>query len=227
MDASANQTAARRPSPIRRTYVINAAFQWKYTILVVVGVFIASSVISSVLFGILHERARSAVLNQTNPAAVGAWQSGSIVMIAGLTFAAVLGAGLGVWTMLVTHRIYGPIHVIEQLLGELAKGRFPRRRPLRRKDEFKGFYDVFWRTVTNLKAAKQRQLESLTEALALARSTGEGDQAALASLAKRLETLRNECAVALGDATDETPHGGSTPQNANADKQRILAETAV
>ena len=42
-----------------------------------------------------------------------------------------------------THRISGPLNVIEQHIDDLLKGEKPELRDLRKKDEFKDFYDKF------------------------------------------------------------------------------------
>lgn len=207
MDAASDNMRVGKKSRFRRTYIINAAFQWKYTLSIVLGVFIASSLLSSVLFGVLNERARAAVLNHPNPSEVATMASAPVILAAGLAFAALLGAGLGLWAMIVTHRIYGPIFVIEGLLGVLARGRFPDRRPLRKKDEFKGFYDAFWRSIESLKALKRSDLKKLTESLALAKSALDGQGSTgtdmLESLVSRLESMRAECARALGVESSE------------------------
>ncbi|MCZ6682549.1 MAG: hypothetical protein O7B26_05140 [Planctomycetota bacterium] len=207
MDATSNNNRAGKRARFRRSYVVNAAFQWKYTLSIVFGVFIASSLLSSVLFGVLHSRARATILHQTNPSAVASVSSAPIVLATSLGFAALLGAGLGLWAMIVTHRIYGPIFVIEGLLGVLARGRFPKRRPLRRKDEFKGFYDAFWRSVESMKALKRSELKKLTESLALAKSAldseGSGGRDMLESLVTRLESMRAECAESVDVESSE------------------------
>ncbi len=207
MNATSDNNRAGKPKRLRRTYVVNAAFQWKYTLSIVFGVLIASSLLSSVLFGVLHSQARATVLNQSNPSEVASVSSAPVILATSLGFAALLGAGLGLWAMIVTHRIYGPIFVIEGLLGVLARGRFPKRRPLRRKDEFKGFYDAFWRSVESMKALKRSELKKLTESLALAKSAldGEGPEGRdmLESLIGRLESMRAECAEAVDVESSE------------------------
>ena len=46
----------------RRTYVINPSFQWKYTLITVATVFILSGFLTVVLFNVLHQQARAAIL---------------------------------------------------------------------------------------------------------------------------------------------------------------------
>ncbi len=203
---SAQATPARfahEPPSKRRRYLINAVFQWKYTFLVIVGVFFTCAVMSSVLFGVLHEQARQSILNQTDPRAVPAWENLTVVLVAGGAFATLLSLAFGVWTLIITHRIYGPVFVLERFVGELADGRFPKYRPLRKKDEFKGFYVAFWRAVEALKKSKRAEVAALSEAIRLARSGAVGDDAhrrrAMESLVNQLETLRKQTVRYLGE----------------------------
>ena len=66
-----------------------------------------------------------------------------VVIGFGVAFSLVTAGTLGVWSFIVSHRICGPLFVIERFIGELASGRFPKLRPLRQKDEFKSFYASF------------------------------------------------------------------------------------
>lgn len=204
MSAHASHTrSAGKPHWARRRYMINAVFQWKYTFFVIIGVFFTSAVLSSVLFGILHKQARQSILNQTNPEALPLWENVTVVFLAAGAFATVLSIAFGFWTLIITHRIYGPVFVLERFVGELADGRFPKYRPLRKKDEFKGFYDAFWRAVDALKWSKRVEVAALTEAIRVARSGLSGDdeqrQRAMKTLVGQLETLRKQTVHYLGE----------------------------
>ena len=50
-----------------------------------------------------------------------------------------------------THRISGPVLVMTEYINDIIKGKFPDIRPLRGKDEFKEFYDLFSKMVETLK----------------------------------------------------------------------------
>ena len=196
-----NRTRGRR-----RNYLINPAFQWKYTIWVVLGVFLTSSLLSVVLFGVLHQQARARLVN---PASSPPWENALTIVFSAAAFATVMAAALGFWGFIITHRISGPIFVMQRYLAELAAGRFPSARPLRKKDEFKEFFGEFWRAIDALKTAKQADLAALTEALNMAGSAADGDgdsrRRALEALTARLETLRKEAAEALGEELDDSP----------------------
>lgn len=201
-----NEKTVNRTRGRRRNYVINAAFQWKYTGSVVLGVFLVSSLLSIVLFGVLHQQARARLVN---PAASHPWENALTIVLSAVAFATVMAAALGLWSFFVTHRISGPIFVMQRYLGELAAGRFPTARPLRKKDEFKEFFGELWRTIDALKAAKQADLAALTEVLNMARSAVDADsedcRRTLDALTARLETLREEAADTLGEEFDTLP----------------------
>ena len=80
------------------------------------------------------------------PATATLSSSAFIIIASSLGFAVLAAAAFGLWSITVTHRICGPMFVMERYLREMAAGRFPKKRPLRQKDAFKEFYDVLWRT---------------------------------------------------------------------------------
>ena len=58
--------------------------------------------------------------------------------------------------ILKTHRIAGPIFVMSMYMRQIVEGTIPETlRPLRKKDEFKSFYDLFGQMVETLRAAKK------------------------------------------------------------------------
>ena len=195
-----NDIPARRSRRRRRTYLINPAFQWKYTGFVIVGVFIVSVFLSYVLFGVLHQQARARVVQ---PTVVSAWENTATMLLASAAFSAALGAALGLWTIIFTHRICGPLFVIQRYLADLTAGRFPHRRALRKRDEFKGLYAAFWDAVDALQKTKRSELKHLSEALHIAQAAEEGDDQArrhaLASLTSRLEPMCLAAAHSLGE----------------------------
>jgi nitrogen fixation/metabolism regulation signal transduction histidine kinase len=131
-----------------------------------------------------------------------------MVMFA-LGFSLLTALGVGVWCVIVTHRMCGPLFVLENHLVELSRGRFPIFRPLRKKDEFKELYAAFSRVVGSLKDRKQSNLDLLNEALATARSAmnseGNTRTETLESLVKQINSLRDAAAEALGQEVDSLP----------------------
>ena len=210
------QTDASRERGRRRTYLINPSFQRRYTLTVVGGVFIISTFLSYTLFGVLHQQARARIVQ---PYATSAWDNVATLLLAGIAFSAVLAVAFGLYTVVITHRISGPLFVLESYLGELTSGRLPKRRALRKKDEFKSLNEAFWRAVDALKTGKQIELQRLTELLQIARSEGENGEPdstrALESVAERVEAMCAQTARSLGK---EFPDVSRTPR-----KDRVAA----
>ena len=189
----------------RRKYIINAAFQWKYATTIAVAVFLISTIMSCALYGLLHHQARMRLIY---PETYTAEVTLVMVMFA-LGFSLVTALGVGVWCVIVTHRMCGPLFVLENHLVELSRGRFPMFRPLRKKDEFKELYAAFSKAVGSLKDRKHSDLELLNEALTTARSATDSDgntrTETLESLVKQINSLRDAAAEALGQEVDSLP----------------------
>ena len=160
--------------------------------------FVVSAFVSVLLYGVLFNQARSRmVLGATTAASDTAFT----IIAASIAFATVPAIACGLWTIVMTHRLCGPIRVLETNLRELAAGRFPKHRPLRKKDNFRDVYDVFWQVVDTFKTSGSDRLAELGELRNTARraisGTGDG-RSALESIASRLDDLCRERAADLG-----------------------------
>jgi hypothetical protein len=207
-ERSGNKKAGTRRK--RRQCIINPAFQWKYTLAIMATVFLVSVLMTNMLFGMVHQQARASVLQLTPERP---WEHTITIVVAAGGFAVVIAIAFGMWSLCVTHRICGPLHVVSGFLGELAAGRFPTKRPLRQHDEFKEFYEQFWRAVDALKAKRDSDLAILGQALAIVKSGANGDhddqKQVLASVAARMEELCRQVAEAHTAQDEEaaTPTG--------------------
>ena len=131
----------------------------------------------------------------------------SCMRFLGGAFALAMATFCGVWTLLFTHRISGPLKVMRNHLADLANGRFPHIRPLRQKDEFKDLYGAFHRVVQEWQSQRQRDLEVVDGAMSALQECCEGPGSAtqekLESVTQRLRVFRDEIAAHL--ATDSVP----------------------
>lgn len=189
----------------RRKYVVDPSFQWRFAATISATVFLASCIMGSVLYGVLHQQARIRLINpETYTAHVT-----TVVLFASVIFAALTAGGVAVWCIGATHRICGPLFVIDQGFRELIRGRFPKLRPLRKRDEFNEFYGSFMQTVDSLKANKQEDLDALNDALdnihAAMNNDGDSQGVALESVARKIQAMRDEAAEALGEEQVSTP----------------------
>ena len=125
-----------------------------------------------------------------------------VILFAALAFAAVTAGGVAIWSLIATHRMCGPLFVLERYLTELAGGRLPTPRPLRRKDEFKELYRSFSRAIESLKSRKQADLALFAKALGSAKSALDGDDESrrreLKSLVLQMEKMHKAVAEDLG-----------------------------
>lgn len=192
-----------RPTNRRRIRIINPDFQWKYAFTIALTVFLVSSIISAVLYGVLHHQARMRVIHpETYTANIA-----TTILFFALGISAVAAGGVALWFVLVTHRICGPLYVLDRYFGELARGRLPTIRTLRRKDEFKSLVHSFAGAVDALKERKQAELTTLNELVDVARNglnRDDGQREALECIATRLEVLRREASQCLDEEADES-----------------------
>jgi hypothetical protein len=90
---------------------------------------------------------------------------------------------------------------MKRYLSEVAQGRFPKRRPLRKNDEFKDFYEVLWRAIDSVKAQRQADAQLLAKSLNIATSGMRQDdpssKSALDNVAAELKTLCQEIGMEL------------------------------
>lgn len=122
-------------------------------------------------------------------------------MVAGTVLLTLLLTGASI---VKTHHIVGPVWVVRRAMRELAAGRWPPLRGLRRADEFHGLVQDFHALVGSLKG---RQDELATRLEELAAQHPEGEQAAaLLALARQLR------AEEWGPAEKPLPPGSEAPK---------------
>ncbi len=189
----------------RHKYVVDPAFQWRFAATISATVFLVSCIMGSVLYGVLHQQARLRLMHPETYSA----QVTTVVLFASVIFAALTAGGVAVWCIGATHRICGPLLVIEQGFREMMKGGFPKLRPLRRNDEFNEFYSVFMQMVDSVKARRQKDLDALDDALETARAAldeiGGSSKDVLKSVAQKIQSLRDAAAEAVGDELVASP----------------------
>ena len=196
-------------------YIVNPSVQWRYTATAVIGVFIISAFVSILLYGVLFDQARSRMLYG---AATSVSDISVTIITAAIAFATVPAIACGLWAIVMTHRLCGPIRVLESHLRELAAGRFPKHRPLRKRDGFRDVYEVFWQVVDTFKTSRSEHLAELGRLRNSARRAiigSEDASSALESIATRLDEICRERATLLGinepNVDDICPAPLSTP----------------
>jgi hypothetical protein len=177
---------ANAPShPGRRTYLIDRGFQLKYSVFL--G---AVGGVVSLLFGgmvyLAHQDAFRMVREGTALAAELDQARMTLVWLT-LGTAVLMTGSLALFGILLTHRVAGPIYVMNHYLGVISTGRFPKMRPLRKNDELKHFFDGLQSTVEFLRSREVSDAELLEQALA-----GLNSGSASPEAVTKLKTLRDQ-----------------------------------
>ncbi len=187
----------------RRVYLVDRAFQLKYTILMM-----AAGLAIALAFGVWIWQAhlQTTELVTVDPSLRPVLQAGDRQLLYVFVGIAILmSAALGLVGLLVTHRVAGPLFVMSHYLSVLARGRYPRMRTLRRSDELKSFFRLFLDAIAALKEREARHASMLEDAAqrmraALSRSPE------LGSAIGALEAAAKERRLALAaEDTELTP----------------------
>ncbi len=158
----------------RKQFLINRAFQIKYTVIIaVIGIIIA------VLWGTLFYKAskensqQMLMLVQMDPNLSSMTDiikeklaaEDSKIMLYLIAFVVAIFLSLVIWGILITHRIAGPIFIISRYVDSIADGKIPETRPLRKKDELKEFFDKFSRMIEALKERENVDIVVINDVL--------------------------------------------------------------
>ncbi len=195
---SVHQKQAAPKSNRRKKYIINPAFQWKYMSIVGGGVFVASCLMSTILYGMVYYQARERLLHLSQ--AEPLQNTYGILIFAG-AFALLMAAGFAAWTMILTHRIGGPIHVMMNYFADLSNSKIPKVRPLREKDELKSFHDSFRRAADSLRCDREAEIKMLDEVLQIANQAGQSSDApkqSMTDLVSKLQSLHMHLSNSIG-----------------------------
>ena len=187
----------------RRVYLVDRGFQIKYSLLLV-----AAGLAVALLFGVWIWQAhlQGSDLVAVDPRIRPLIEAGDRHLLVVFAAVAVLMAGvMGLVGILVTHRVAGPIFVMGHYMSVLARGRFPRMRTLRRRDELKGVFQVFLDAVSLMKQREASHTAVLEDAVARMRAAA-AKSPELAPAIEALDAAARERRRALAaDDTELTP----------------------
>jgi hypothetical protein len=181
----------------RRIYLVDRGFQLKY-----VALLMGWGVVLAALFGLwtyqAHHQALEAVVHDAAQQQLLRRSDRQLVWaLAGI--GALSAAALGLVAFIMSHRIAGPLHVMDHYLTLLGEGRYPTARALRRHDELKRFHARFVHATDLLKERDARSLRATEEAIAAMRRALPWAP----DLASAIDSLEREAALrreALGEA---------------------------
>jgi len=196
---AARQTGANAANR-RRKRLVSPRAQWKLATWVMAVTFLPCVVMGAGLLLVQDAYLRSQVFTGRQ---TGMFFPVLLVFAFGLGFALIATAGFGFWSLRCTHRVFGPLTVVADALCELRRGRFPRRRALRKHDECKDLYALLCDTVETLEMSKRDELAAYARALAALDELADHCQAtrrdALDRAVKEIDALRRQTADALGE----------------------------
>jgi hypothetical protein len=195
------ETPSGAPRLHRRTYVIDRGFQLKYTLtLVVVGALV------SALFGAMMYLAHLDAIRNLPPAVRGELGGAEGTLLAlTATMSLLMAAALGLFGVLITHRVAGPVYVMSHYVSVLAKGRYPLMRPLRKRDELKGFFERFQDAIECLREREAEEAVQLEQAVATLKALPASPE--VSQVIAGLEAMQGR----KRDATDRIEVGGQRP----------------
>ena len=175
------QSNKRRSIP-----VVDKAFQYKYTAIIICIVAVVSAVLGYLLLQSYWEMNRIMDLALESPEISDKVNEDDALRVfyISLVFLVLEVLALGVMGLIITHRVCGPVFVIQRHLTTMLDGKYPRTRPLRQGDEFRETFKVFTAVVESLKKRDADEVEKLNQAIAAARQKGvpESDLAPLEQL---------------------------------------------
>ena len=152
----------------RRQFIVDRSFQVKYTLLIALIGGVISAVFAAWMWDATRTSAELLVLGDIPGGELlreqlRADQAHLPWIYVGITL--LMMAALGLLGVLITHRVAGPAFVMARYLGLVADGAYPSIRPLRKRDELKGFFDVFERAVATLKDRDRDEADKIDEVI--------------------------------------------------------------
>jgi hypothetical protein len=207
MDAASASAPAAPPKFGRRTFVVDRGFQLKYTLMLAITGAVISAVFGCLMYA-AHVEARRTV-ESYRTLVPSAWlkiqlsqgETTMLWLVAGVTV--MMAAALGLFGVLITHRVAGPIYVMSNYMAVLGNGRFPRMRPLRKNDELKHFFDRFHEAVEMLKKRETDEAAQLQEIIAQLTPLATTPEAQAALLT--LRTLQERKAASIAGPAPAAP----------------------
>lgn len=203
------ESASAAPARVkvgRRNFLVDRSFQLKYTLyMVVVGAAI------SLLFGAMMYQAHveaTQLIDMPDPLREAVKSQDATLLWLVMAIAVVMAVALGLFGILVTHRVAGPIYVFSHYMNVLGEGRYPMLRPLRKKDELKTFYETFHDAVATLKdrdRTRGEELKKVAEMLAEAAGKLPDNAAALKSASDSVRAMSKAMLDAAASEDPATP----------------------
>jgi len=221
-------SSARAPRFVRRRYLVDRRFQLKYTALIVAVASVIMTLFSAAIWRELRSNSELAVGQRLLTGVGGAAGNSAAAMRDALALtedvalsdqrqfiflllaSLVVILALGIWGVLITHRVAGPVLVLSRYTQALGEGHFPPIRQLRKGDELQIYFDTFRLAVEQIKSREAQEADDLENAVAQLAISARGEDAAAVDLILRLVERKR---VALGVA--RSPTADAEPEQAD------------
>jgi nitrogen fixation/metabolism regulation signal transduction histidine kinase len=157
-----------KPPPLyRRKYLLNPRFQLKYTFMFIALAAVVAGALGTRLYSTVRENSQLIAMDDSEANATVQTQLNEQdrkVLYEIFAWLAGLVGAIAVMGILITHKVAGPALVLTRNLRELADGRMPRLRPLRKNDELLDLFEALHAAVTRIEQEAKEEAELLDQA---------------------------------------------------------------
>ena len=171
-----------------KSLLLDRHFQLKYTSMIVGVAALLSLALGGFLVSKVKENSRILGLENLGDAAFEAHlfsADNELMMSIAISLALFLVLLVGL-SIVMTHRVVGPIYVIKRHLDTLAAGRLPQIRGLRKGDEFVDCHQSLVNAIDQLHNELERDIDVLSAALDVLKTQGEEHESGLQNQLKSL-----------------------------------------
>jgi hypothetical protein len=154
--------------------IVDRAFQFKYTGVILLVAAVTSTVLGFFLLKAYREMNEVIGLAAISPEIGEKLDADDAKQVFSIIVASLVGevVVLGVLGLIITHRVCGPIFVITRHFGTMLDGKYPSLRPLRAGDEFAPMFELFKQLVDKQRDRDAAEISRLTKAMNAARDKG-------------------------------------------------------
>lgn len=190
----------------RRQYIVDRSFQLKYTLLTALVGGVIAVIFGKWMLEAHRENTSLLMMNELlqmddalKQELLAADQHLLWIYI-GITI--LMMVALGLLGVLVTHRVAGPAYIMGRYLRVIAEGAYPSLRPLRKRDELRGFFESLNLAVEALKKRDAAEADTLEKAIEMLEG---GDQANNDEVIEALKRVSSRKRQSVAGATTVEP----------------------
>lgn len=189
MSTSASQP--KKPFTMRKKLVVNPRFQW-ITVLSLMACVFTVNAVSGLLLLQFHSRVVRFQIFSPERYADSGYSALWIASVFAIASGTLCALGFGIWSLVFTNRICGPVYVMHDWVRKTLSGQRPAIRPLRAEDAFQEFgtdlADLL-RTWTSDASARKTTLSIALEEIEQAQNVAD-EPARKRLLASAIERIR-------------------------------------